>query len=127
MIDDVKSKTSQLLSENEIMMQARAKADEIVTLAIEEAQSIVDNAVMEGNAYKESAQQYLNDMLVNLHNIIYSCIDNTTRNTNKFLESLNQVGTTVQDNLNELNQVEQPQEDSSSEEDSSDVTPLDLD
>lgn len=110
LIDQAESRTNELLSENEIMMQARAQADLIVKQATEYAQDLVDQAVLEGNAYKESAQQYLNDMLVNLHTIIYSCIDNTTKNTNKFLESLNQVGETVQDNLNELNQVEEDDE-----------------
>lgn len=105
LIDQAESRTNELLSENEIMMQARAQADEIVSLAYRQAEEILDKAYMDGNAYKESAQQYLNDMLINLHTIIYSCIDNTTKNTNKFLESLNQVGETVQDNLNELNQV----------------------
>ena len=105
LIARAESRTNELLSENEIMMQARAQADEIVALAYRQAEEILDKAYMDGNAYKESAQQYLNDMLVNLHTIIYSCIDNTTKNTNKFLESLNQVGETVQDNLNELNQV----------------------
>ncbi len=103
LIQEAADRTNELLSENEIMNQARQKADEIVQLAIEQAQAIVDDAQMQGNAYKESAQQYLNDMLVNLHNMIYDCIDSTTRNTNKFLDSLNQVGVTVKENLDELN------------------------
>ena len=42
--------------------------------------------------------------------MIYDCIDNASRNTNRLLDSLNDVGQTVQDNLNELNGVnEQPQ------------------
>lgn len=114
LIEQTELETNKMISENEIMYQARIKADSIVNLAIEQGQQIIDDAVAQGDAYKASAQQYLNDMLVNLHTIIYSCIDNTTKNTNKFLESLNQVGLTVQDNLDELNrkpeEPKQPQE-----------------
>ncbi|MBE5895593.1 MAG: vacuolar family H+-ATPase subunit H [Lachnospiraceae bacterium] len=120
-------RTNELLSENEIMMQARQKADEIVQLAIEQAQAIVDDAHIQGNAYKESAQQYLCDMLDNLHSMIYDCIDSTTRNTNKFLDSLNQVGATVKDNLDELNGTEEMiEEEVVPEEVSADVLNVDL-
>ena len=118
-------KTNELLSENEIMLQARQKADEIVDMAAKQAQEIYDDAVMQGNAYKASAQQYLNDMLVNLHDLIYSCIDQTTRNTNKFLDSLKDVGSTVTDNLSELNGYSVPEEEASEEQPA--IEPLDLD
>ncbi|HAL03455.1 MAG TPA: vacuolar family H+-ATPase subunit H [Lachnospiraceae bacterium] len=118
-------KTNELLSENEIMLQARQKADEIVDMAAKQAQEIYDDAVMQGNAYKASAQQYLNDMLVNLHDLIYSCVDQTTRNTNKFLDSLKDVGSTVTDNLNELNGYSVPEEEASEEQPA--IEPLDLD
>ncbi|HOO78860.1 MAG TPA: hypothetical protein PLQ04_00590 [Lachnospiraceae bacterium] len=111
MVAEAAEKTNELLSEHEIMMQAKERADEIIALAVEQAQGIVDSAQMQGNAYKESAQQYLNDMLVNLHEMIYSCIDSTNKNTSKFLEALNQVGMTVQENLTELNQEEQEEPD----------------
>ncbi len=90
-----------------------------------QAQEIYDDAVMQGNAYKASAQQYLNDMLVNLHDLIYSCVDQTTRNTNKFLDSLKDVGSTVTDNLNELNGYSVPEEEASEEQPA--IEPLDLD
>lgn len=105
MIDDVKAKTSQLLSENEIMLRANEQADEIVNSAIAKAQEIVNQAQLESDNYKAQAQKYLNDMLENLNVLIYDCIDTTAKNTNKFLESLNRVGVTVSDNLDELNGV----------------------
>lgn len=103
MLDDVANKTNQLLSENEIMLRANEQADEIVNQAILKAQEIVNQAQAESFNYKNQAQQYLNDMLVNLHELIYDCIDTTAKNTNKFLDSLNQVGVTVSNNLDELN------------------------
>ena len=103
LINEATNKTYELLSENEIMLQAKQRADEIVNMAYEQAQAILDDAVTQGNAYKQSAQQYLNDMLVNMHDMIYSCIDTTTKNTNKFLEQLNKAGDTVRENISELN------------------------
>lgn len=110
LIASAEMKTNELLSENEIMMQANIRAEEIVNIAIQQAQQIIDEATMQRNQYIEAAQQYLNDQLVNLNNIIYNCIDSTTKNTNKFLDSLTQVEETVQSNINELNQMNQEPE-----------------
>lgn len=105
LINEATNKTYELLSENEIMLQARNRADEIVNMAYAQAQAILDDAVMQGNAYKQSAQQYLNDMLVNMNDLIYNCIDTTTKNTNRFLEQLGKAGDTVRENINELNGI----------------------
>lgn len=111
MLDEVSNKTNQLLSENEIMRRANEEADQIVETAIAQAQKIIEDAQYESENYKESARQYLNDMLINLHDLIYDCVDNTAKNTNKFLESLNQVGLTVSSNLSELNgEAEEPKD-----------------
>lgn len=107
-VNDATEKTNELLSENEINQQAIRRADSIVQAAAEQGQEIYDNYVREGNEYRDSAQRYLNDMLVNLSEIIANCVDVTTRNTNKLLDSLNKVGQTVNDNLNELNGANEP-------------------
>ena len=106
LIREAAERTNELLSESEITEQARQRADDLIETAARQAQEIYDDAVRQGNEYKDSAQQYLNDMLVNLRDMIYACIDQTTKNTNKFLEQLGQAGMTVTDNLNELNNVE---------------------
>lgn len=103
LIQDAANKTTELLSENEINQQAIIRADEIVREAAEQGQAIYDQYIMEGNAYRDQAQRYLTDMLGNLQELIFSCIDTTSRNTNKLLENLNKFGTIVSDNLNELN------------------------
>lgn len=104
-IADATNKTYELLSESEINQQAVRRADEIVQAAAVQGQEIYDRYVKEGNEYRDSAQRYLNDMLVTLSEMIYNCVDVTTRNTNKLLDSLNKVGATVTENLNELNGV----------------------
>ena len=103
LIADVHRQASEMISESEITSQANKNADALVKAAAEEAERILNQARYEADGYLASAQAYLNDMLLNLNGIIYDCIESTTRNTNKFLDSLNVVGQTVQDNLNELN------------------------
>ena len=105
LIADVHRQASEMISESEITNQATKNADALVKAAAEEAENIVSKARYEADGYLASAQAYLNDMLINLNGIIYDCIESTTRNTNRFLDSLNVVGQTVQDNLNELNAV----------------------
>ena len=106
LVQDVQDKTYELLSENEINQQAIKRSNQIIAEAQSQGQQIYDKYVKEGTEYRDSAQRYLNDMLVNLHEMIYSCVKETERNTTKFLDSLNKVGATVDDNLSELNGVE---------------------
>ncbi|MCR5250844.1 MAG: hypothetical protein K6E50_09595 [Lachnospiraceae bacterium] len=103
LMSQVRQQANDILSENEITAQAQRRADDIMAMAAEEADRIVAEAQYQGDAYMASAQNYLSDMLQNLNSIIYDCIENTTRNTDRFLEALNGVGQTVQENLNELN------------------------
>ncbi len=103
MLDEVRNKTDEMLSESEISMRARKQADELVAEAAREAQAILDDAQYQADHYMASAQKYLSDMLSNLGGMINDCIETSTRNTNKFLESLNSFGETVRENLNELN------------------------
>ncbi len=102
---NVRQQADDLLSQSEITKNANKQADDMVAAAAEEADRILTQARYEADEYLASAQSYLNDMLMNLSGIIYDCVESTTRNTNKFLDSLNVVGQTVQDNLNELNAV----------------------
>lgn len=105
----VHQQASEMLSQSEITNLANKQADDMVALAEKEAERIINEARYEADGYLASAQAYLNDMLVNLNGIIYDCIENTTRNTNRFLDSLSVVGQTVQDNLNELNAQPEPE------------------
>lgn len=103
LIEQAQEATNQMVSDNEIVSQATNYADEIVNAAYAQGQQIVDQAQMEANNYKEAAQRYLSDMLVNLHQILHQCLDTTTKNTNKLIDSLNKVADEVQANLDELN------------------------
>ena len=105
----IHQQASEMVSESEITNMATKHADDIVALAQQQADSIIADAKYQADGYLASAQAYLNDMLVNLNGMIYDCIDNTTRNTNRFLDSLSVIGQTVQDNLNELNAQPEPE------------------
>lgn len=101
--NDMKNQMEQIVSESEIMAQAKERADEMVAMAAEEAEQIREDAWNERQMYLSSAQNYLNDMLMNLNDMIGECIDTTTRNTQKFMDSLNSIGQTVQNDLYSLN------------------------
>ena len=105
--NDMKAQMEQIVSESEIMAQAKERADQMVALAAEEAEQIREDAWNERQVYLSSAQNYLNDMLLNLNDMIGECIDATTRNTQKFMDSLNNIGQTVQDDLFSLNHPEE--------------------
>ena len=89
------------------MAQAQARADELVAMAAEEAERIREEALYDRQMYLSSAQSYLNDMLLNLNDMIGECIDTTTRNTQKFMDSLNSIGQTVSNDLYSLNHPEE--------------------
>lgn len=103
MLKKTQEKTDQLVSDNEIVSRANNFANDIVQAAYEQGQQLVDQAQAEANDYKEQAQKYLSDMLANLHQIIYQCLEATSKNTTKLMDSLNRVADEVQSNLDELN------------------------
>ena len=105
--NDVRQQAETILGESEIMAQAQARADELVQMAAEEAERIREEALYERQVYLSSAQSYLNDMLLNLNDMIGECIDATTRNTQKFMDSLNSIGQTVSDDLYSRNHPEE--------------------
>ena len=105
--NDMQNEMEQIVSESEIMAQAQARADELVAMAAEEAERIREEALYDRQMYLSSAQSYLNDMLLNLNDMIGECIDTTTRNTQKFMDSLNSIGQTVSDDLYSLNHQEE--------------------
>ena len=127
LVRDAENKTMELISENEINLAAKKRADDIVLKAATRGQQIYEEYIREGDAYRNSAQEYLNEMLCNLQEMIYSCIDITSRNTNKFLESLNKAGETITDNLNELNNVNISRDANGSDSYNDQNGPLDVD
>jgi vacuolar-type H+-ATPase subunit H len=99
----VQAQTDEMLSENEIMVRAQKQADEIIQDALNEANEIRAQAQYEADQYTTEAVNYLNKNLYAIQSMIDSCVNETTRTVNKFLDSLGETGATIQDNINELN------------------------
>ncbi|MBE5862161.1 MAG: hypothetical protein E7295_04855 [Lachnospiraceae bacterium] len=112
---------NQMISEHEIMLRAHARADEFVNMAVNKAQGIIDNATLEANALKDSANQYMDDMLAHLSKIIAAATQSATNNYNrtlqstqdsfeKLIQSLNEYQGIIQDNIIQLHAAETQEE-----------------
>ena len=112
---------NQMISEHEIMLRAHARADEFVNMAVNKAQGIIDNATLEANALKDSANQYMDDMLAHLSKIIAAATQAATNNYSrtlqstqdsfeKLIQSLNEYQGIIQDNIIQLHSAETQEE-----------------
>lgn len=112
---------NQMISEHEIMLRAHARADEFVNMAVNKAQGIIDNATLEANALKDSANQYMDDMLAHLSKIIAAATQSATNNYSrtlqstqdsfeKLIQSLNEYQGIIQDNIIQLHAAETQEE-----------------
>ena len=87
LIDEATIHTNELISEHEIMQQAYAQANEVVTMASRQA-------------------QYTEDRLAELESIITSAIQSSNANYTALLGSLNQYKDLIQSNRQALHPVE---------------------
>lgn len=92
------------------MQQAYAQANEIVTMASNQAQEILDNATMEANAVRSAAVQYMDDMLAHLEKVVKSSIQSETTNHENFMNSMTQYRDIIQSNRRELHPVQDLEE-----------------
>lgn len=95
--------TNQLVNEHEIMQQAYAKANDIVSMATAQAQEILDNATMEANSVRAAAMQYTDDLLANLEKIITQTSSLAEANYAELIGNLNSCNGIVKNNRRELN------------------------
>ena len=129
MINEATVHTNELVNEHEIMQQAYVHANEIVRLATQQGQDILDKAISEANAYRASAQQYMDDMLARLEQNTVSARNNLTSLFSGFHSEMTDYIDTVRQNRAELfpeeedqsevmpENKEDPQEDDGTEED----------
>lgn len=107
LIAEATEHTTELINEHEIMQQAYAQANEVVTMASQQAQEILDNATIEANNVRTAAMQYMDDMLAHLENIIVSSTQTASAHYEGLIGSLNQYKDVIQSNRNELHPVEE--------------------
>ena len=96
---------------DEIMQQAYAQANEVVTMASKQAQEILENATIEANNVKSAAMQYMDDMLAHLENIISSSTQQASANYDALIGNLNQYRDIIQSNRSELHPVDEDLDD----------------
>ncbi|MCM1568251.1 MAG: hypothetical protein NC081_02245 [Roseburia sp.] len=106
LIDEATVHTNELINEHEIMQQAYAQANEVVTMAAKQAQDILDNATIEANNVRTAAMQYMDDILAHLENIISSAAQSAVSNYDGLIGSLNQYRDIIQSNRSELHPSE---------------------
>ncbi len=102
LINDATAQTNQLINEHEIMQQAYSKANDVVTMATNQAQEILDNATIEANSMKAAAVKYVDDLLENVEKIITSATQVTTSNYNDLISNLNSYNGIIKENRLEL-------------------------
>ena len=88
MIRKANEMTAQLVSEHEIMQQAYKEANQLIDSANREADEIVNKATEESNALKTATNQYLDDALANIQNILTSSIDGLNVKYDSLIRSL---------------------------------------
>ena len=105
LINEATIHTNELINEHEIMQQAYAQANEVVTMASKQAQDILDNAVLEANAVRTAAMQYMDDVLAHLENIVISSTNAAISNYESLVGGLNQYKEVIQSNRREIQGV----------------------
>ena len=84
------------------MQQAYAQANEIVRLATQQGQDILDKAVSEANAYRNSAAQYMDDLLAQLEETTVSAQSSLTSFFSGFHTNMSDYIETIRQNRAEL-------------------------
>ncbi len=107
LINDATIHTNELISEHEIMQQAYAQANVVVSMASQQAQEILDKATIEANNLRMSAAQYAEERLVDLENIIASAINASNTNYQSLLGSLSQYRDLIYTNRQALHPAEE--------------------
>lgn len=94
--------TTELISEHQIMQQAYAKADDVVSIAINQRQEILDNAMNDADIIRTGAIQYVDDMLNSIEEILAMAMETTAARTDSLLGSLHECYERVNANRREL-------------------------
>lgn len=91
-------KTTELVSEHQIMQQAYAQANEVIMLATKTAQDKIDMATEEANGIRLAAISYTDEILANIQSILSGAISATKSYNNNFLNSMQTYLDTVEAN-----------------------------
>lgn len=97
-ISQAQIQTNELVSEHQIMQQAYAQANEVILIAQKNAQEKIDRATEDANNIRMGAIAYTDELLANIQTILANSIE-TARNRNEtFLATMQQYLDTVDAN-----------------------------
>lgn len=102
MLAQAQIQTNELVSEHQIMQQAYAQANEVVSIATNQAQEILDKATEDANAIRSASIEYTDNLLSNMENIVIHAIDTSKAKYDGLLSSLQNCYDIVKANRNEL-------------------------
>lgn len=108
LIDKATEKTTALVSEHEIMLEAYRRADEVVDMATAQAQEILDNAIMEANGYRDSAMAYTDEILAQVEGLIGHYMEKSNATYNSLYDQLGECMDIIKANREELAPPEAP-------------------
>ncbi|SES69899.1 hypothetical protein SAMN02910413_0522 [Pseudobutyrivibrio sp. C4] len=87
-ISQAQIQTNELVSEHQIMQQAYAQANEVILIAQKNAQEKIDRATEDANNIRMGAIAYTDELLANIQTILANAIDTTRARDDAFLGTM---------------------------------------
>jgi len=87
-VSQAEIKTNELVSQHQIMQQAYAQANEVILIAQKNAQETIDRATEDANNIRMGAIAYTDELLANIQTILANSIETTRTRTDQFLSTM---------------------------------------
>ncbi len=87
-ISQAQIQTNELVSEHQIMQQAYAQANEVILIAQKNAQEKIDRATEDANNIRMGAIAYTDELLANIQTILSNSIETTRSRDEAFLSAM---------------------------------------
>lgn len=87
-ISKAQVQTNELVSEHQIMQQAYAQANEVILIAQKNAQEKIDRATEDANNIRMGAIAYTDELLANIQTILANSIETTRSHNESFLTTM---------------------------------------
>jgi hypothetical protein len=87
-ISKAQIQTNELVSEHQIMQQAYAQANEVILIAQKNAQEKIDRATEDANNIRMGAIAYTDELLANIQNILANSIETAKNRNETFLATM---------------------------------------
>jgi len=87
-ISQAQIQTNELVSEHQIMQQAYAQANEVILIAQKNAQEKIDRATEDANNIRMGAIAYTDELLANIQTILANAIETTRSRDEAFLSTM---------------------------------------